>query len=166
MKAALLAFLPAAIGVVALPVAIGAATVDCTTPAIPTSAIGVAQGVAQTAATVVADAQAVWPLVYAAIPADKQAAAQKAFNEAVFTANHAILALDDAIAAAIAANTPNPDFTAIFGQLSDAVGQVVAIVGQFTSPSVQPAVRTPGGVDALADMQAALARLKAAAAKK
>jgi hypothetical protein len=140
-----------------------AALTGCPAPAgTVTNAIATAQQAAQTAATVVADAQVVWPIVYAAIPADKQAAAQTAFNESLFTANHAILTLNDLIAAAIAANNPNPDFTAVIGQLSGAVAQVVAIVQQFlTTSAVASHVRTAGGVDAVADMSAAAGRLKA-----
>jgi len=74
----------------------------CTTPVVPTNAITTAETVAETASTVVSTAQAIWPTVYASIPAANQAAAQTAFNEAIFTANHAVLALDDAIQAAIA----------------------------------------------------------------
>ena len=96
-----------------VPPAAGAATIGCNPPAVPTNAIAAAEVVAETAATIVADAQAVWPIVLAAIPAAQQPAAQDAFNKAVFAANHAILVLDDAIQVAIAANTPNPDFTAI-----------------------------------------------------
>ena len=149
-------------------VAIVPAAFGCTQPAVPTSAISTAEVVAQTAATVVADAQAVWPIVYAAIPAAQQPAAQDAFSKAVFAANHAILALDDAVQAAVAADNPKPDFTAIFAQLSDAVAQVVSIVKNFqgASPAVSERVRTTGGVDAVVDLSAASDRLRAVAAKK
>jgi hypothetical protein len=133
----------------------------CTTPAVPTTAIATAESIAQTAATVVADAQIVWPVVYASIPAASQAAAQTAFNQAVFAVNHADLALDDAIQAAIAANTTNPDFTAVISQLSAAVAQVVTIIQSFESSTAAPSLRTTdGGVDALADLTAAAASLK------
>lgn len=147
-----------------------AATIGCNQPVVPTNAIATAEEAAQTAAVVVADAQVVWPIVYAVIPAANQAAAQTAFNEGLFTANHAILALDDAISAAIAANTPNPDFTAVISQLSDAVGQIVQIVQSFMTSTPAPAlvarVRTPGGVDAVADMGAAAGRLKVMTVKR
>ncbi len=132
----------------------------CPAPGTVTNAIATAQEVAQTATAVVADAQAVWPVIYAAIPAASQAAAQTAFNAGLFTANHAILTLDDAIAAATAANTPNPDFTAVFSQVAAAIGQVVSIVQQFMSPAVTPSVRSANGVDVISDMNAAVARLK------
>jgi hypothetical protein len=130
--------------------ALGAATTDCTPPAVPTSAIAIAQGVAQTATNVIADAQTLWPVVYTTIPAAQQAGAQKAYDEAIFTANHALLALDDTIAAAIAANSPNPDFTAVYSSLADAVGQVVAIVQQFTGSAAPVVARTDVGVDVVA----------------
>ena len=145
------------------PSAGGTGAVGCAALNSPTSAIAIAQGVAQTAATVVADAQAVWPVIYAGLPAAQQATAQTDFNEAIFTANHAILTLDDGIAAAIAAGTTDPNFTSIFSSLADAVGQVVAIIQNFQSATPAAAVRsTRTGVNALGDMQAALLRLKAA----
>jgi hypothetical protein len=153
---------------IAMPIGIYTSTVGCSQPTIPTSAIAVAQGVAQTATTIVADAQSVWPVIYAAIPASQQAAAQTVFNGAIFTANHAILALDDAISAAIAANNTTPNFAAIYSSLADAVAQVVAIVQQFTGPSDAGAVasvRTTGGVDVLADMKTAAQRIKTVAGK-
>lgn len=146
-----------------------AATTACNEPIVPTNAIQGAQEAAQTAAAVVADAEVVWPIVYAAIPAASQAAAQSAYNEGIFTANHAILALNDAIAAAIAANTPNPNFTTVIGQLSDAVASIVQIVQSFMSsaaPAVAAHTRTAGGVDAVADMSLASTKLKALTLKK
>ena len=138
----------------------------CTPPVVPTNAIQAAQEAAQTAVVVVADAEVVWPIVYAAIPAASQAAAQAAYNEGLFAANHAILALNDAIAAAVAANTPNPDFTAVIEQLSAAVGQIVSIVQSFMTPGVAQHTRTAGGVDAVGDMSAAAGHLKALAVKR
>jgi hypothetical protein len=150
-----------------LTVALPAATLTgCPQPITVTNAIQAAQEASQTAATVVADAQVVWPIVYAAIPAANQAAAQTAFNEGLFTANHAILALNDAIAVAIAANTPNADFSAVLSQLSNAVAQIVAIVEQFMTPAIAPHAHTAGGVDAVGDMSAAAGRLKALTVKK
>ena len=72
-----------------------AATTACNEPIVPTNAIQGAQEAAQTAAAVVADAEVVWPIVYAAIPAASQAAAQSAYNEGIFTANHAEPELHD-----------------------------------------------------------------------
>ena len=156
-----------ALALAVVPPAAGAAMIGCNPPVVPTNAIAAAEVVAETAATIVADAQAVWPIVLAAIPAAQQPAAQDAFNKAVFAANHAILVLDDAIQVAIAANTPNPDFTAIISQVADAVAQIVSIVQSFHGPmTAEHIVRAPSGVDAVADMAAASARLRAASVKK
>ena len=122
--------------------ATGAAVSGCTQPVFPSNVIAGAQAAAQTAQTVVTGAQAVWPIILAALPADKQAVAQDDFNKAVFAANHAILALNDAVQAAILANT-TPDFTAVISQVADAVAQVVTIVQSFQSaapPSAMAAV--------------------------
>jgi hypothetical protein len=159
--------LPAALSVLALACSIFFTPVACTTPVVPSTVIATAQSVAATAATVVADAQIVWPTVLASIPAASQAAAQTAFNQAVFAVNHADLALDDAIQAAIAANTTNPDFTAAFSALSAAVAQVLTIIQSFETVPVTPNLRTAdGGVDVLADLTAAAASLKKLAAPK
>ena len=155
--------LAATLTVVVLPPVV---TTGCNEPIVPTNAITAAETASATAAAVVADAEVVWPVIYASIPAASQAAAQSAYNEGLFTANHAILALNDAIAAAVAANTPNPNFTTVIGQLSDAVGSIVAIVQQFMAAPAVAHTRTPGGVDAVADMSAAAGRLKALTLKK
>jgi hypothetical protein len=147
-------------------VLLSAGVVGCNQPLVPTSTIVSAEEASQTAAVVVADAEVVWPIVYAAIPAANQAAAQNAYNEGLFTANHAILALNDAIAAAIAANTPNPNFTVVISQLSAAVGSIVQIVQNFmTTPSVVAHTKTAGGVDVIGDMSSAAGRLKALTVK-
>ena len=143
-----------------VPPAAGAVAIGCVPSIMPTTAIAAAQAVVQTASTVVADAQAVWPIVLASIPAAQQPAAQDGFNKAVFAAHHAILALDDAIQAAITANTPNPDFTAIFGQVADAVAQVVSIVQSFQGSSAG------AHTAAINDMISSSARLKALSVKK
>jgi hypothetical protein len=157
-----------AVALALAPPAAGVAATGCTPPAVPTNVIAAAEVVVETATTVIADAQAVWPIVLAAVPAAQQPAAQDAFNKAVFAANHAVLALDDAIQVAIAADLSHPDFTAIIGQVADAVAQVVSIVQSFHGPlTAEHVLRAqPSGVDAVADMAAASARLKAASAKK
>lgn len=155
------------------PAVAGTAAIGCSQPVVPTNIIAAAEAVAQTAATVIADAQAVWPLVLASIPAAQQSSAQNAFDKAVFAANHAILALNDAIQVAIAANATNPDFTAIFSQVADAVAQVVSIIQSFQSPSLMASehvvsehVRASSSADAISDMVAASARLRALSVKK
>lgn len=131
-------------------------------PTVPTNTIASAESAAQTATTVVSDAQAVWPIVYAFLPTAQQSVAQDAFNKAIFTANHAILALNDAIQVAIAANNPNPDLGTVISQVTDAVAQLVAIVqGTNAGPTLQVRARTASGVDAMVDMQTAADRLKA-----
>jgi len=139
----------------------------CAQPVVPTNVIGVAQTVAQTATTVIDDAQAIWPVLLPLVPTANQAAASAAFDKAVFVANHAVLALNDLIQTAITANTPNPDFTAAISQVADAVAQVVAIVESFqTSTQSLAVVQTDAGVNAVVDMNAGVAQLRAAAYKK
>lgn len=149
----------------ALPAA-SATLSGCTPAASPvTVAIAIAQGIVDTATTVVADAQAVWPVVLASIPATAQAQAQADFNQAVLTTNHCILVLEDAIAAAVAASTTNPDFGTVFNDLSNAVGQIIQIVDQFSNGTTSTQVKTKSGIDALSDLHKSAARLQAATKK-
>lgn len=136
--------------------------------AVVTNAVAAAQAAAQTATTLISDAQAAWPTVKALLPPDKQAAAQDAFDKAVFTANHALLALNDAITGAIAANNSTFDFTSFLSALGDAAMQVIAILQQFrampaapAAPSLVAAPHVPKELDAaLADMSRAVLTLK------
>ena len=51
--------------------------------------------------------------------------------------------------------------------MADAVAQIVSIVQSFHGPmTAEHIVRAPSGVDAVADMAAASARLRAASVKK
>jgi len=152
---------------VLLPVTAGACLTACNVPvAVATNAIAAAQAAAQTATTLVSDAQAAWPAVKALLPPEKQAAAQDAFDKAVFTANHALLVLNDAITAAIAANNPTFDFTSLLSALGDAAMQVIAVLQSFhvlpaEAPSIVASPRALNGLDvALADMSRAALTLK------
>lgn len=156
-----------------LPVTAGVSLSACSnlSPVVATNAISAAQAAAQTATTLISDAQVAWPTVKALIPADKQAAAQDAFDKAVFAANHAVLALNDAITAAIAAKNPTFDFTALLSALGDAAMQVTAVLQAFhvlpvASPSIAAAPHPSNGLDAaLADMSRAAQTLKSSSSK-
>lgn len=140
-------------------VTVGAVSLSaCAQPAVPSSDIAAAQAVAATAATVVDDAEALWPVVYTLIPPAQQSAALSAFNAAIFAANHSILALDDLIQAAIAIGDGGapPNLTAAISDVASAVAAVIAVVDQFNSLVVGDA-----GGSASADIHAAAARLKA-----
>lgn len=154
-----------------LPVTVGvsASLTSCNNvpPAVVANAIAAAQAAAQTATTLVSDAQAAWPAVKALLPADKQAAAQDAFDKAVFAANHALLALNDAITAAIAANNPTFDFTALLSALGDAAMQVIAVLQGFhVLPAGAPSIAASSApLDAaLADMSRAALTLRSSKA--
>ena len=137
----------------------------CSRPIVPTNDVAAAQTVAATATTVVADAQAVWPLVLATVPPADQAAAQTGFNSAVFDANHAILALDDTIAATVAiagadGGVSVPNLTAAISDVAAAVAAVVAVVQNIHwSLSTVPA-------SVAGDLTAHAARLRALAAPR
>lgn len=152
-----------------LPVTAGGCLVACNLPpAVVTNAIAAAQAAAQTATTLVSDAQAAWPAVKVLLPADKQASAQDAFDKAVFTANHALLALNDGITAAIAADNSKPDFTSLLSALGDAAMAVIAVVQEFRAlPVAAPGIAATqhGPLDeAISDMNRAARGLKSSSA--
>jgi hypothetical protein len=93
-------------------------------------------------------AQLAWPAILQAISAASQAQAQQQFTNALAAVNHAEQVLNDAVNAAVAAQQPNPDFTALMQAVSDAVAQVVAIVDLYSGQAPSPA--PDGGAPAAA----------------
>jgi len=117
-------------------------------------------------------AQAAWTFLQPYLPAAQAAQINQTFLNVVATVNHSLTLLNDAVAAAIAAETPNPNFGALMQAVSDAFNQVLAIIAQYTTPAavdggapapatgkmgLPPAASVPG----LADAQDASSRLKA-----
>jgi hypothetical protein len=121
------------------------------------------------------DAQLAWNSIQPFLPAGTAATINAQFNNAVFAVNHALTALNDAIAVAVAAQNSNPNFTAIMATVTDAVAQVIAIIDQYTASSPAPVAVADGGAaqvatpnvgkapmsPALVDAHAGLASLKA-----
>jgi hypothetical protein len=116
------------------------------------------------------DAAIAWAVVQPFLPPANLAAITQQYENAVFAVNHALVALNDAVTAAIAAQQPNPDFSALMAAVSDAVAQVLAIIQQYSSNAPidggAPPAPTPAGVaakptnPALYEAQAQLAKLK------
>jgi leucyl aminopeptidase (aminopeptidase T) len=79
------------------------------------------------------DAQLAWTIVQPYLPPATAAAINLQFNNAVFAVNHALVALNDAVQAAVAAQNPNPDFSAMMASVTDAIAQVIAIIDQYTN---------------------------------
>jgi hypothetical protein len=104
------------------------------------NAVTTAQQVEIVANTVISDAQIAWAVISPALPAATAAQAQADFAAGLFAAQKAVLVLADAIQGAQAVNTANPDFTAAMQAVTDAIGQIVAIVNNFKS--LQPATVT------------------------
>lgn len=115
----------------------------------------------------VSDATIAFQIVVQYLPASTAVQAQADFNKAVISVNHALSALSDAVQAAMEAQQPNPDFTALIAAVTDAVQQVIAIVNQYSSsPSAPPSAiaafpARPAIPPGLADAQAVLASLQA-----
>lgn len=76
-------------------------------------------------------AETSWSVIEPLLPANIQAQAQAAYKAAILVVNKAIVALNDAVQAAVAAKGPAPDFTAVMQAVSDAIAQVVSIINQF-----------------------------------
>ena len=119
------------------------------------------------------DAQLAWSIVQSFLPTATAASINTQFTNAVFAVNHALAALNDAVQVAVAAQNATPNFTTLMAAVTDAVGQVIAIIDQYTNT---PVVIMDGGLapasgtantgkapmnPALADAHTGLASLKA-----
>jgi hypothetical protein len=81
------------------------------------------------------DAQIAWTFVQPFLPAAQAGAITAQYQNAVFAVNHALQVLNDAVTAAVAAQQSNPNFTALMAAVTDAIGQVLAIIQQYTAPT-------------------------------
>lgn len=121
----------------------------------------------QGVAVAVADATIAFQVVKNFLPADVQVKAQADFDSAILSVNHAMAALNDAVQAAVVAQSANPDFTAIITDVTNAVVAVIAIVDQYKSAPSAPAAATatfgtrPAEPRGLAEAKLGLAYLKA-----
>ena len=117
------------------------------------------------------EAQLAWAVVLPLLPAANVAAITQQYENALFAVNHAVKVLNDAVTAAVSAQTSNPNFSALMAAVTDAIGQVLAIVNQYNtnSPIDAGAIlsATKGapssatsGTAALADAYDGLAKLK------
>lgn len=91
----------------------------------------------------VSAAELAWPAIVQAIPPASQAQANLQFQNAVTAVNHGLQALNDAVNAAVAAQQPNPDFSALMQAISDAVNQVIAIVDLYSQQPAAPDAGPP-----------------------
>lgn len=94
------------------------------------------------------DAAIAWSVVQPFLPAANAAQITQQYNNAVFAVNHTLHALSDAVAAAVAAQTPNPNFSVLMTAVTDAIGQVLAIIQQYVQ-SAPTAI--DGGMSPVAD---------------
>jgi hypothetical protein len=111
------------------------------------------------------DAQVAWTVIQPYLPAASLAQITTQYQNAVFAVNHALTVLNDAVNAAIAAQQPTPDFTALMAAVTDAIAQVLAIIQQYSSgaPSGDGGATLVAGKPmnpALYDAQAQLTKLK------
>jgi hypothetical protein len=100
----------------------------------------------QSAQVVLSDAQVAWTLVQPFLPAANAAQINQQFQNAVAAVNHALVALNDGVQAAVEAQQSNPNFSALMSAVTDAIAQVLAIVHEYTQPT--PAPVADGGAPA------------------
>lgn len=106
------------------------------------------QSLEQTVQVTLSSAQVAFAVILPLLPAASQAQAQADFANAVVSVNHTLQALNDAVQAAVAAQTPNPDFTTVIAAVESAIQQIVAIVDQYTAklpPTTNASVRYIAG---------------------
>jgi len=114
-----------AAAVVLSPVAVGAALVGCTGTVTP---VQVAQTVEQSAQIAVAAATSAWNFILPSLPAASQAAANAKFQKSLVAVTDGLATLNDAVVAFQNATGPAPNWGMLISTLSDAVGNVLAIV--------------------------------------
>jgi hypothetical protein len=120
----------------------------------------------QGAQVAVSDATVAFNTVLPFLPASTQVQAQTAFNNTLVTVNHALAALNDAVQAAVAAQTANPDFTALITDVENAIAQIIAVVDQYNAAPPAPPSATaaygqrPTDPSGLADAKSILTSLK------
>jgi hypothetical protein len=123
-------------------------TVGCSSPwwqqitSNPAAAVQQFEAAAQVA---IDGAQIAWATLKPLLPPATAQAIDGQFLKAVSSVNHALQVLNDAVAAAEAAKQANPDFMTLMQAVSDAVGQVIAIVQTYvTLPPLAADAGTPG----------------------
>lgn len=157
-----------------VPAALGAALVGCNSQwwqnviNDPSAAVTAFEQGVQVALN---DAAVAWAVVQPFLPPVSAAQITQQYHNAVFAVNHALVVLNDAVDAAIAAHQTTPDFSVLMAAVTDAVAQVLAIIQQYSSNSSSTAP-TDGGVapvggaagkpmnPALYEAQAQLSKLK------
>lgn len=76
-------------------------------------------------------AELAWPTILQAIPPANQAAAQQQFTNALAAINTAEQVLNNAVNAAVAAQTPNPNFMALMQDVTNAVNEIISIIDLY-----------------------------------
>ena len=117
----------------------------------------------QSVQTALSTADFVWAGVVSILPADMQVKAQVEYTKVRLSVNKALVALADAVQAAVIAKSPAPDFGALITVVSDAVGQILAIIDQYKAVPTPIAYRNvarpevPVGYD---DLQTAVQSMR------
>ena len=102
---------------------------------------------------------AIWNVIFPLIPTAAQAQAETDYNNAIFSVEQGVVALEDALKAAAAAQQSNPDFSALIANVQAAVDALMKIVAQWQSgtagaggASPQAAARTTAASTEMAEL--------------
>jgi hypothetical protein len=110
-------------------------------------------------------AQAAWSVIQPLLPSSAVVAVTQQYENAVVAVNHAIQILNDAVTAALAAETPNPSFAVLMSAVTDAISQVLAIIDQYvTNTSASWDGGVSASTSAAVEAHAGLAKLQKLAA--
>jgi hypothetical protein len=93
----------------------------------------------QTTAVVLSDLTVGWETIKLFLPPAVLAQAQQQFDNAVASVNHALVALQDVVQAAVDAKNDAPDFSKAIIDVNGAIQEIIAIVNTYRSQQVQPA---------------------------
>lgn len=97
--------------------------------------ISTIEGYLQYVSTFVSVAQGIWAVISPLLGASVAPSANAQFAKAITDVNDASVAMQDALAAARAANNPSPDLTVLVAQCTAAVDEVAAAIAQYTAPA-------------------------------
>ena len=89
------------------------------------------QAFAQSVQTALNIAEVTWSGVAAFLPTNVLVKAQPVYNAAVLTANNTLVALNDLVAADVAAQAASPNFATVVQQVSDAVTAIMGIIQTY-----------------------------------
>jgi hypothetical protein len=133
----------------------GTATVTSCTPAQAANVISTIEGYLQYVTTFIQVAEGVWSVISPLLGASVAPTANAQFAKAINDVTDACAALEDALAAAQAANNPSPNLSALVANCVSAVNEVVAAISQYNTPAT-PSTKSGASLSTLQHMQSVI----------